>query len=228
MALSFRPQSDDFPDFFRARLGALSEREVFELPSSDVPRSFRRAAVLLAFWRDGNGVRLLLTERSANLRSHSGQIAFPGGRVDEADSSYQAAALRESWEEVGIASESVEVLGRLDDVWSGAHHHVAAFVGWLDSPPDLILNSDEVASAYKVDVEPLLDPSAVVATEHEYLGQPYVDFSFSGEWGRMDGMSADLLLELLQFVRGEPTARGKVRLEELKRYVGSHPELLEE
>ena len=181
----------------------------------------------MPFWREGDGIRLLLTERSANLRAHSGQVAFPGGRVDPDDASHEAAALRETFEEVGIPTEAVTVLGRLDDVWSGAHHHVAAFVGWLEDPPKLVLSPDEVAAALVVEVEPLLGPSAIVATEHEYMGNSYVDYSIGGDWGRATGMTADLVLELIQFLRGEPAQRGAVRHEELLRYVSSHPELLE-
>jgi 8-oxo-dGTP pyrophosphatase MutT (NUDIX family) len=227
VALSDSATSEVFADFFLTRLAALASREPCALPAADVPESFRPAAVLLPFWREGDGVRLLLTERSATLRAHSGQVSFPGGRVDLGDASHEAAALRETFEEVGIPPDAITVLGRLDDVWSGAHHHVAAFVGWLESPPSLVLSPDEVAAALVVDVEPLLEPSAIVATEHEYMGNPYVDHSIEGDWGKVTGMTADLVLELVQFLRGETSVRGAVRRAELLRYVASHPELLE-
>jgi len=217
-----------FADDFRARLDALAGRAPRPLPRSEVPRSFGRAAVLLPFWRDGDSVRLLLTERAAALRAHSGQIAFPGGRVDPGDASLAEAALREAEEEVGLAPRDVRVVAQLDDCWSGAGHHVAAFVGWIERPPRFVANPREVARLIEVDVEPLLAPDAAVGVEHTYLGERYVTWTYRGAWGELIGMSADLLLELCAHVCGVASDRADVRLDELRRYVASHPELREE
>lgn len=81
-------------------------------------RSLRPAAVLVAVWQD----RLILTKRASHLKHHPGQIAFPGGKVEDTDASHEAAALREAQEEIGLAPDKVEILGRL-----AAHETVTGF-----------------------------------------------------------------------------------------------------
>src|SRR5690606_19406589 len=78
----------------------------------------RPAATLLAIYPDDDG-RLLIpvTVRREELRAHAGEVSLPGGRVDEADASHEAAALREAWEEIGLQPGSVRILGTLDEVW---------------------------------------------------------------------------------------------------------------
>lgn len=180
--------------------------------------------MLLVFWPEAGRVRLLLTERSHALSSHAGQIAFPGGRVDPGDTSASAAALREAQEEVGLSPEAITLVTELDESWSGAGHRVQAFVGWLDEAPLLRPQTAEVASVQVVDVEPLFVQKAPRRTWTELRGQQYEQFHFDFAWGHLWGLSAELLVELFESLRGQPGDWAKKRRDRLSRYLDTHPE----
>ena len=103
----------------------LPDRVPFEFPRKAVPAHFKRSSVLICFWREADDVRVLLTKRAASLRGHPGQMSFPGGRLEEGED-WVEAALRESEEEVALARDRVEVLGRLDDAWTEPGHQAVA------------------------------------------------------------------------------------------------------
>src|SRR3990172_10325358 len=103
--------------------------KIFTVLQSRTPKTlgeerFEPAAVLVPIQERADGDYLVLTQRAAMLSSHRGQIAFPGGRVDRADSGPLAAALRESQEEIGIKPRDVRVLGQLDQVTAAANYLV--------------------------------------------------------------------------------------------------------
>jgi 8-oxo-dGTP pyrophosphatase MutT (NUDIX family) len=100
-------------------------------------------------------VHVLLTRRAAGLRSHRGEVSFPGGRIDAGESPLQA-ALREAHEEVGIVPSWVEVLGELTPLTTRSSlMSVHAYVGWLETLPELKLNPDEVERAFTVSLREL-------------------------------------------------------------------------
>ena len=101
--------------------GATSD---FDLnPAMAVPGAvLRPAAVLVPVWLHQGDARVILTKRASHLNHHPGQVAFPGGKRDETDLSLESCALREAWEEIGLAPDRVELLGRLP-----AHETVTGF-----------------------------------------------------------------------------------------------------
>ncbi len=124
--------------------------------------TLRPAAVLIPLIERPAGLTLLLTLRSATLLKHSGQVAFPGGRIDDSDFSVVDAALREVREEIGIAAESVEVLGEMPRYRTGTGYVITPVVGLID--PGLTLNSlilepAEVAEVFEVPFSFLMDPA---------------------------------------------------------------------
>lgn len=134
-------------------------RSDFDLnPQAERPLAeLRPAAVLIAIVARADGASVVMTRRSDSLASHTGQIAFPGGRLDPGETAAQA-ALREAWEEVALDPASVEVLGLGDPYETGTGFLVTPVIGWLTSPPDLTPSPDEVAEVFETPWDFLMDP----------------------------------------------------------------------
>lgn len=206
-----------FHQHFLERLRALRERDAQTFPPNVLPAEFSRAAVLLPFWpTDAGGVEVAMMLRPDHMPSHPGQVSFPGGRCHEADASPADTALRESQEELGIDPADVRVMGRLDDAWSVAGHHVIPYVGWLDQRPRLNPNPREVAEVLIVDVEVLMRPEN--AYDHKVMFRGVERTTPGFRWSEEDyvwGLTADILLELLLWVRNEPSSRAALRMQRM-------------
>ena len=156
------------------------------------PASLRPAAVLLPVLVRPDELTILLTRRTAHLRAHSGQISFPGGRVEARDASPEATALRETHEEIGLPAESIELLGRLADYHTRTGFRVTPVVGLVNPPFDLSLDAREVDEAFEVPLSFLLDPANHQRQRREFQGRqveyyaiPYRDYYI---WGATAGM----------------------------------------
>jgi 8-oxo-dGTP pyrophosphatase MutT (NUDIX family) len=115
---------------------------------------FRAAAVLVPLIQSEDGLELLFTVRSEKLLKHSGEIAFPGGRLDEGETHIQA-ALRESFEEIGLEIHSKQVIGFLDDRPSPFEYVVTPVLALLEKPKFFNLNQHEVTEVFAVPVSAL-------------------------------------------------------------------------
>ncbi len=160
------------------------------------------AAVLIGLINHDDGPTILLTKRTDHLRDHAGQICFPGGRIEKYDPSVEAAALREAEEEVGLDPAKVEIIGRLRPYDTSTGFRVHPVVGWIDPPLDLELDSFEVAEAFELPLNFVLDPENHRQQTHQRSqGRPsYYVLPFQGRfiWGATAGMLvifANLLLE---------------------------------
>ncbi len=116
------------------------------------------AAVLVPVVNRPDGLTLLLTQRSADLPDHPGQISFPGGRVEPGDATLAHAALRETAEEVGLAAAQVAILGQLAHYETVTGYRVTPIVGWVEPPFALRPDPLEVADVFEVPLAFLLDP----------------------------------------------------------------------
>jgi mutator protein MutT len=132
--------------------GLLAVRPAIEI---DAPH-LKRACVLIPLIRSGQGWSILFTRRSENLAAHSGQIAFPGGGVEEGET-LEMAAMREAEEEVGIPPQHVEIIGRLDDTVTNSGFLVAPFAGVVHEPIEYVMQESEVVEVFEVPMEVLLD-----------------------------------------------------------------------
>jgi 8-oxo-dGTP pyrophosphatase MutT (NUDIX family) len=124
----------------------------------------RRGAVLLLF---GSARDLLLTERAHDMRSHPGQVSFPGGSIDPGESAREA-ALREAEEETGLRADGVEVFAELPELWlPPSNFAVTPVLGWwaAESPVGVV-DPGEVHAVYRVPIEELLDPAHRVSVRH--------------------------------------------------------------
>ena len=115
------------------------------------------AAVLVPIVNRPEGLTLLLTQRSADLPDHPGQISFPGGRVGPGDASHADAALREAREEVGLPGERVAILGELATYETVTGFRVTPIVGWVEPPFTVVPDPIEVADVFEVPLAFLLD-----------------------------------------------------------------------
>jgi len=139
---------------------------------------------------------VLLTERTAHLSTHSGQIAFPGGRADPEDADAAATALREAHEEVGLAPGYVEVLGALSTYVTGSAFIITPVVGLVQPGCVLAPNPGEVADVFEVPLAFLLDPAHHQRHAYEWNGvrrewfsMPYQDGAKNRYiWGATAGM----------------------------------------
>jgi 8-oxo-dGTP pyrophosphatase MutT (NUDIX family) len=122
---------------------------------ADAPRE---AAVLVPFVAHEDSVTVLLTERTAHLHDHAGQIAFPGGRRDARDRDAVDTALRETEEEIGLARERIEVIGQLPEYLTGTGYRVTPVVGVVAPGFSLTLDAFEVAEVFEVPLRFLMDP----------------------------------------------------------------------
>lgn len=154
------------------------------------------AAVLVPVIETRDGLRMLLTRRTAHLQAHAGQISFPGGRFEDDDADAASCALREAEEEIGLDRGRVEVLGRLDTYVTRTGYEVTPVVGLVAPPFDLRADPHEVAEIFDVPLGFVIDPRNRERRAREFNGArrefwaiPYGDYFI---WGATAGMIVNL------------------------------------
>ncbi|MCZ6451986.1 MAG: CoA pyrophosphatase [Deltaproteobacteria bacterium] len=178
----------------------------FKVLQSRTPKTlsgkhFRPAAVLVPIQERSDGDYLVLTQRAEMLNSHSGQVAFPGGKIDLQDRGPLEAALRESQEEIGIDPSHVRILGQLDQVTAASNFLVTPFVGLIPSPYEFSLNQNETTAVFSVPVSVLMDPRSLWVDTTRYPGwDPIYHFQYQ-EWD-IWGATARIVKQLLELVYG--------------------------
>ena len=167
----------------------------------------RRAAVLVPILALGStDPSLILTRRAETLSSHRGEVAFPGGGVEEQDSDIVSTALREAQEEVNISPSKVEVLGLLDDLPTVTNRvMVTPVVGVLTERPDFMAEPAEVARIFTIPLDALANPNGWVTRHHEHDGRSWPVYYFEWAGETLWGLSAYITLQLLSLTEwGSP------------------------
>jgi 8-oxo-dGTP pyrophosphatase MutT (NUDIX family) len=159
-----------------------------------------RAAVLVGFVDRSDGPTVLLTQRTAHLTDHGGQISFPGGRMEKHDADAAAAALRETEEEVGLTPSCVSVMGALEDYGTISGYRVTPVVGVVNPPFTLRLDPFEVAEAFEVPFAHILDPGNRIAEEVRRGDIVRQIWSISYDGRRIWGFTARILVALAEHV----------------------------
>lgn len=199
------------PDFLRSRLQAppiwspetTDESRMALLRQQHVVKAPTPAAVLVPVVQRDNELTLLLTQRTAHLHDHAGQISFPGGRSEPEDGSPIATALRETQEEIGLAAQHIEILGHLPDYFTVTNYRVTPVVALISPPFDLQPDSFEVAEIFEVPLHFLMNPANHQRRvyqwdggERQFYAMPYPKTSpHAGEyfiWGATAGMLRNL------------------------------------
>lgn len=162
------------------------------------------ASVLVPIVLREQAPTVLLTQRTAHLRDHAGQVSFPGGRVEPGDDSPEATALREAEEEIGLAPEVVEVIGRLPPFLTVTGFIVTPVVGLVRPPFDLRLDAFEVAEVFEPPLSFLLDEANHIHHELVWRGHPHRYWSMPWQGYNIWGATAGMLRALYQAASDQP------------------------
>ena len=166
--------------------------------SPDILAAARDAAVLVGLVVRGNALQVLLTERTPHLRTHAGQIAFPGGKIDPDDESAAATALREAWEEIGLPAERVQVLGYLGAYLARTGYRIVPVIARIDPPFELTLNPSEVVATFEVPLDHLMVASNHLLRTREWGGAPRLFYAIEHGERTIWGITAGILRVLYE------------------------------
>jgi len=160
------------------------------------------AAVLVPLINRPAGVTVMLTQRTAHLTDHAGQISFPGGRVDEGDLDRVYTALREAEEETGLARDAVHVIGTLPEYDIATGFRVTPVVGWVEPPVEYDPDPFEVAEVFEVPLTHFLDPGNHQRHSDEVNGRRRSYYAMPYQQRNIWGATAGMLYSLYEALRG--------------------------
>lgn len=193
-------------DWLAAQRKMVPVPRAMERPPDLGPGARVGAVLLMVYERDGRA-HVVLTRRLDTLRHHAGQISLPGGRREDGES-LQGAALREAWEEIGIAPEALQVLGQLNTLYiQPSDYQVHPFVAWHPGPPVFRIDPREVAEIIETPLSLLLDPATRIEEVWTRRGIEMLVPYFAVQGHKVWGATAMILSEFIERLRALPTGR---------------------
>jgi 8-oxo-dGTP pyrophosphatase MutT (NUDIX family) len=171
----------------------------------DDPTASAAAVLVLIHGRNGDA-NVIFTERTNHVEHHKGQMCFPGGACDDEDGGCEQTALRETYEEIGVAQDHVRIVGHLDDMITISNFRVTPVVGFLEheaqeSQYPYHINDHEVAKVVEVPLTFLLEEANMELEVREHQGREVLVPAFTYEGHRIWGATARMLHQLIELLR---------------------------
>jgi 8-oxo-dGTP pyrophosphatase MutT (NUDIX family) len=167
-----------------------------------VPRPLAPAAVLVPLVERPEGLHVLLTVRASHLKHHAGQVSFPGGRLEPGDAGPWEAALRETYEEIGLEARFVSRVGYLRDHIVITGFRVTPVVGFVQPGFTLRLDTTEVVDVFEVPLDFVLDPENHLPRDRQFAGYTVSTYEIPYRGRQIWGATASMLLTLSGLVQG--------------------------
>ena len=174
--------------------------ESLQFSFNTIKTSAKKSAVLCLFFENNNKTYLILTKRSEMLNRHAGEICFPGGSIESQDKTPLNAALRETFEEIGVPKNEINIIGQLNDFITGTGFHISTFVGILESSPIFKINKEEVSELIFLPIEVLQNKTNIIWTRKKIEKKIYkfwqIKFLNYYIWGATASILADLSVKV--------------------------------
>jgi len=190
----------------------LSAIEHHSLDEDDYQAEANLAAVLAAFTIGEKEPHIILTQRSKIMRSHAGEVAFPGGKVDRVDKTLIDTALRESYEEIGLEPDQVELIGQVSPMDSRKGVTVQPIIGLIDETLSFQPCSEELDAVFKAPVSLFYDKKAM--TSHRFVMQDnhFEMSAFTYQGFTIWGITAMIIINILNQVSEKKIEEPEIRL----------------
>jgi len=156
----------------------------------------KQAAVLVLIIDEAAELKVLFTLRTPHLRQHAGQISFPGGMREISDDTLEQTALRETHEEIGLNKIDIKLLGNLESLMSSTQFLVTPFIGLIQPPLNLVIDTQEVAEIFTVPLNFLLDKNNQQKQIFKQNTQAHEVYVIEYEQHRIWGLTAKILVNL--------------------------------
>lgn len=174
-----------------SNVSSISYGEPYLGTNLDIP-----AAVLIPLVFDDMEGKVLFTRRASNMAYHSGEICFPGGCVDPLDKNIRSTVMREVYEEIGVKSTLIEIIGILDSYKTKTGFLITPFLGILSNSNDFTLSPSEVSEIFCVPLKYILDSSNYYSMKKTIDGIEYIYWNLNWKEYHIWGTTAGILVEL--------------------------------